>query len=427
MGILQGLLGGQAGRRDDPAPVPPVAEVGHRVLVEQPVGAVWRHLVAPAASTELGVDCVRVLALPRTGAAELPEFVGVWRRGNGRLWAGLSTVVELEPGRRVVARSADGTSALTLTTTLEPLDGGCVVAQQLSGALPGDTAAFARAWLVRGLLGLKADLEGRDRRALCDAESDELVERVATNGVLGPGVVAPAGRVIAPAGAVVPPQFTSVSETVTVEVNVPPERVWEVLGEPSSEQLVKPDTQHLVLELADEPGREHVVAVHRHADGRRGATVSMVVEARPPSRIVERELTTSHESDVVTSIEALGAVSRLTETFTGWLPSGPGRVVDTSAVAAFMQTRLAVIKSLAEGGARPQRDARTGFLPPGQTAAPTEQTASPVSQRKPVASVPASVVLPPPHVPDPGEAYDYGPSFFFGDAVFYFSESVSWP
>ena len=421
MGILRGLLGGQAGRRDDPAPVPPAAEVGHRVLVEQPVGAVWRRLVAPAAATELGVDCVRVLQLPRTGAAELPEFVGVWRRGNGRLWAGLSTVVELEPGRRVVARSADGTRALTLTTTLEPLDEGCVVAQQLSGALPGDTAAFARAWLVRGLLGLKADLEGRDRRALCDAEADALVERVATNGVLGPGVVAPAG-------AVVRPQFTPVSETVTVEVNVPPERVWEVLGEPSSEQLIKPDTQHLVrLELADDPGREHVVTVHRHADGRRAATVSMVVEARPPSRIVERELTTSHESDVVTSIEELGAGCRLTESFTGWLPSGAGRVVDTSAVVAFMRTRLAVIKNLAEGGARPQRDARTGFLPPGQTAAPAEQTASPVTERTPVASVPASVVLPPPHVPDPGEAYDYGPSFFFGDAVFYFSESVSWP
>ncbi|KJK11265.1 hypothetical protein UB45_15060 [Terrabacter sp. 28] len=419
MGILRGLLGGRAGRRDDPAPVSAAAEVGHRVFVEQPVATVWQHLVAPPASTELGVDCVRVLSLPGRVAGDLPEFVGVWRRRNGRLWAGLSTVVELEEGRRVVTRSADGTSARTLTTTLEPLEEGCVVAQQLCGPLPGDAASFARAWLVRALLGLKADLDGRDRDALVDAESDELVERVARYGVLGPGVVAPAPGAVAPAvGATAPPGFTPVSETATIDLTVPPERLWEVLGEPSSEQLVKPDTEHLVrVGLADEPAREHVVGVHRHAGGRRGVTVSLVVEAVQPSRIVERELTASHESDVVTTIEALGEGSRLTETVTGWLPSGPGRVVDSSAVAAFMQTRLDVIKNLAEGGARPQRDARTGFLPPGQTEGPTAVATH-------AASVPSSVVLPPPHVPDPGEAYDYGPRFFLGDSVFYLGEGV---
>ena len=420
MGILRDLLGGWAGRRDDPAPVLPAAEVGHRVFVGQPVATVWQHLVAPTAPRDLGVDCVRVLSLPSLVAGDRPEFVGVWRRSNGRLWAGLSTVLELEPGRRVVARSADGTSALTLTTTLEPLDEGCVVAQQLCGSLSGDAAAFARAWLVRGLLGLKADLEGRDRGPVGDVESDEVVERVARCGVLGPGVVAPALGVVAPAvGAAATPGFAPVSETATVDLTVPPETLWEVLGEPSSEQLVKPDTEHLVrVQLADEPALEHVVGVHRHAGGRRGVTVSLVVEAVQQSRIVERELTASHESDVVTTIESLGEGSRLTETFTGWLPSGPGRVVDTSAVAAFLQTRLAVIKNLAEGGARPQRDARTGFLPPGQTADPAGGTT-------PAASVPSSVVLPPPHVPHPGEAYDYGPSFFYGDAVFYVGEGVS--
>jgi hypothetical protein len=82
-----------------------------------------------------------------------------------------------------------------------------------------------------------------------------------------------------------------------------------------------------------------------------------------------------------------------------------------------MQTRLDVIKNLAEGGARPQRDARTGFLPPGQTEGPTAVATH-------AASVPSSVVLPPPHVPDPGEAYDYGPRFFLGDSVFYLGEGV---
>jgi hypothetical protein len=420
VGILSDLLGGRAGRRDDPARVPSAAELGHRVYVEQSVATVWQHLVAPAASTELGVDCVRVLSLTAPGAGELPEFVGVWRRGNGRLWTGLSTVVELVPGRRVVARSRDGAGALTLTTTLEPLDEGCVVAQQLCCDLCSDAAAFARAWLVRGLLGVKADLEGKDRGARGDAEADEVGERVSTRGVRGPGVVAPAAGALAPTtGAAAPAEFTPVTETATVDVAVPSETLWVLLGAPSSEQLLGPDTEHLLrVELADDPGREHVVGVHRHDDGRRGVTVSLVVEAVPPSRIVERELTATHESDVVTCIEALGDGSRLTDTFTGWLPSGPGRVVDTSAVAGFLQTRLAVIKNLAEGGARPQRDPLTGFLPPGQTAGPTTVATH-------AASVPSSVVLPPPHVPDPGEAYDYGPAFFYGDLVFYAGEGVS--
>jgi hypothetical protein len=38
-------------------------------------------------------------------------------------------------------------------------------------------------------------------------------------------------------------------------------------------------------------------------------------------------------------------------------------------------------------------------------------------------SVPSSVVLPPPHVPDAGEAYDYRPDYFLPvDTLSYFSE-----
>lgn len=390
----------------------------------------WQHLVEPAPSAELGVDCVRLLPLPAPAAGEVAEFVGVWRRRNGRLWVGLSTVVELVPGERVVARSADGAGALTLTTTLETLDDGCVVSQQLRGAMPGGAAAFLRAWLVRGLLGLKADIEGRDRRDLGDAESDELVEQVMASGVMGSGLAVPG---VAVPGVAVPGVgasrarpaallgFTPVTETATVDVAAPPDELWEVLGAPSSEQLLKPGIQHLIrVELADDPGREHVVAVHRQDDGRRGGTVSLVVEAVPPSRIIERELTASHESDVVTTIEAVGEGSRLTETFTGWLPSGPGRVVDTSSIGGFMRTRLAAVKNLTEGGVRPQRDPSTGFRPPGQTAGATGATGVTTE----VASVPSSVVLPPPHVPDPGGAYDYGPKFFFGDLVFYAGDGV---
>jgi hypothetical protein len=425
VGILRDLLGTRAGRRDDPAPAAVAAEVGHRVLVARRPAAVWQHLVSPAAEEELGVDCVRVLRVPGRSPDDLPEFVGVWRRPNGRVWAGLSTVVELQSGHRIVSRSSDGGHPLTLTTTLEDLDGGCVVSQQLSGALSRESLAFARAWLVRALLGLKADVEGTPRSVLADAESDDLVGRAMLGGLVGHGLSGAGGASFAP-----------VSETATVEVAVPPEQVWAVLGAPSSEQLLKPTVEHLVrVELADDPGREHVVAVHRQDDGRRGGSVSLVVEASAPTRIVERDLTASHESDVVTTIEAHGAGSRLTETFTGWLPAGPGRVVDTSAIAAFMQTRLAAIKNLSEADVRPQRDPRTGFLPPVPPTDPADPR-GPVNPAGPPdpppttptsrPSVPSSTVLPPPHVPDPGAAYDPGPRFYFGDGVIYVADQGGW-
>ena len=44
--------------------------------------------------------------------------------------------------------------------------------------------------------------------------------------------------------------------------------------------------------------------------------------------------TSSHEADVVTTVEPCAVGARLTETFTGWLPAGPGRVVDGSGIDA---------------------------------------------------------------------------------------------
>jgi hypothetical protein len=172
--------------------------------------------------------------------------------------------------------------------------------------------------------------------------------------------------------------------------------------------------------------------VHRHDDGRRGGAVSLVVESTPPTRLVERDLTASHESDVVTTIEAHEGGSRLTETFTGWLPSGPGRVVDGSGIAALMRTRLAVVKNLAEAGVSPQRDPRS-FRPPGETeppAAPAETGAvpgGPMPARPSVPSVPSSVLLPPPHVAAPAAGYEVGPWFAWGtDAFWVAGDIASW-
>ena len=96
MSLLRGLFGERGGRRDEPTPAVVVRDVGHRVFIERPPVDVWPHLVAPGPGADLGVDCVRVLPLPSPGPGRLPEFAGVWRRSNGRLWAGLSTVVDVE-------------------------------------------------------------------------------------------------------------------------------------------------------------------------------------------------------------------------------------------------------------------------------------------------------------------------------------------
>lgn len=423
MGILRGLFQERAGRRDEPAPVLVPRDVGHRVFIERAPAVVWPRLVAPGAGAELGVDCVRVLALPSPSPGLLPEFAAVWRRPNGRLWVGLSTVVDVEPGVRVVSQSSDGPVGLTLTTTLESLDGGCVVAQRLDGIAPSDPVApFARAWMARALLGLKADVEGTPRERTRDSVADDPVDLATASGFVGHG---------AAVGGV--PGVTSVHETATIDIAVAPDRLWEVLAAQTSEQLLKPSIERLVrLELADEPGREHVLAVHRQDDGRRGGSVSLVVEWTPPVRLIERDLTTSHESDVVTTIEASEVGSRLTETFTGWLPAGPGRVVDSSRIAALMRTRLAVVKNLAEAGVSPQRDPGT-FRPPGEVeqaaeraAAPGQSRAMPSAEMRTQPSVPASVLLPPPHVAAPAAGYDVGPWPTWGNHAFFVASDVDW-
>ncbi|WP_156415352.1 hypothetical protein [Terrabacter sp. Soil811] len=438
MSLLRGLFGERGGRRDEPAPAVVARDVGHRVFVERPPEQVWPHLVAPGPGAELGVDCVRVLALPAAGPAGLPEFAGVWRRSNGRLWVGLSTVVAVEHGVQVVSRSADGATALTLTTTVEPLDGGCVVAQRLDGLAPSDPVAeFARAWMARALLGLKADVEGNPRSRTADQTADGPVEEAMASGFVGHGVATAGGPGVLP-----------VHETASIEVAVAPDRLRELLEQPSSEQLLKPSLEQLVrLELADEPGREHVLAVHRHDDGRRAASVSLLTPASEPGRTVERDLTSSHEADVVTTVEPCAVGARLTETFTGWLPAGPGRVVDGSGIAALMATRLAVVKNLAEAGVVPQRDPNTGFLPPGQVPDLPPPSGPPTSGAPlpPVASgpsspgaahaahavgarpsVPSSVLLPPPHVAAPAAGYDVGPWRMWTDDGFYAASEAMW-
>jgi hypothetical protein len=287
--------------------------------------------------------------------------------------------------------------------------------------------------------------------------SDEPVQAATASGFVGHGAATAGGPGVIP-----------VHETASIEVAVAPGRLWELLAQPSSERLLKPSLEQLVrTELADEPGREHVVAVHRHDDGRRACSVSLVVEASAPTRIVERDLTSSHEADVVTTIEPCEVGARLTETFTGWMPAGPGRVVDGSGIAALMGTRLAVVKDLAEAGVAPQRDPRTGFLPPGQapdlppdlrpdlppdlpppSGAPASGVPgpppSPPSSQPPSPrtaddgsppgtaplpghiSLPSSVLLPPPHVAAPAAGYDVGEWLVWGDDGFFAAGEASW-
>ncbi|WP_076264180.1 SRPBCC family protein [Intrasporangium flavum] len=407
MGFLRGLLGD--GGAQEPVTVVP-RNVSHRVFVESTPDAVWRALVAPAPDAEHGVDCVGVLALPRAEPTGLPEFAGVWRRSDGRLWAGLSTVVDLDPGRRVVARSADGAAPFQLTTTVEPLNHGTVVAQVLDGLAPGDPlAGFARTWIARGLLGLKADVEGRPRDV---PEAATVPDRrdASTPSSVAAGVV-------------------PVTVSASVDLTLTPDRLWAFLADPASAPLLHADVERVVrLELADAPGTEHVLAVHRGADGRRAASVSVLVESAAPTRIVERDLSAPRESDVETVVEPTPDGCRLRETVTAWLPTTPGTTPDTSALTAFLRARLETVRTLAEGGTAAPRDPRTGFLPPGSPgsrgslgpggspsappgepdapAAPevvTDAVAGPVPGGRP--SVPSSVLLPPPHVVAPARPY----------------------
>ena len=90
-------------------------------------------------------------------------LASLWRRQGGRVRAGLAEVVTVEVTRRVVTRSIHGSGALTLTTTCDAMDGGCLVEQRLEGSAAGHAgervAKFALLWLQRGLIDLKERLE----------------------------------------------------------------------------------------------------------------------------------------------------------------------------------------------------------------------------------------------------------------------------
>ena len=442
MGFLRGLLGGDGAK--EPVTVVP-RDVSHRVFVEARPDAVWQALVAPAPGAEHGVDCVGLLALPRAEPAGLPEFAGVWRRGDGRLWAGLSTVVDLEPGRRVVARSADGATPFDLATTVEPLDHGTVVTQVLGGLAPDDPlAGFARTWIARGLLGLKADVERRPRDvpeatgaasvSPWDAVASPGSDHLGVPGVPGgsgaagdDGALVRGGPAFDPrtgslaSAARLAPAMVPVTVSASVEVALAPEHLWTFLVDPESEPLLRPDLERVVrLVLSDAPEDasevEHVLAVHRRPDGRRAASLSVLVDVVAPVRIVERDLSAPRESDVETRLEPAPGGSRLTETLTAWLPGGFGQAPDTTALASVLQSRLDTARALAEAGVAAPRDPRTGFLPPvappevppavgggaaGAVGAAGEHGTVPGGRP----SVPSSVLLPPPHVVAPARPY----------------------
>jgi hypothetical protein len=138
------------------------------------------------------------------------------------------------------------------------------------------------------------------------------------------------------------------------------------------------------------PEQVHV-ALHESDDGRRSVTVSQLTEQLPPTRIVERSLTSEFELAVVTQIEPTAGGSRLTESLVGSLPGGAGSLSGAGPAAALLRARLEAIRRLAEAGIRPQRDPRTGFLPPGSEPRPEAPA--------PAAPVPSPVLLPPPHLP----------------------------
>lgn len=393
--LIRQLLGEQLSGRPDPLERSPLA-VSHRVLIASPLEGVWDHVVSPPedAVADGGAGCVGVLALPRGPETHSrPEFVAIWRRPNGRLRAGISTVVDLQRHARIVSRSADGVAPLTLTTTFEPVEEGCIVTQSLEGetsSFAGPVSARAhRLWLERALLHLKADVESTP---------------------LSPGVVEYLGRELAEVDPVHSLASIPICETASIEVAVTPEQLWELLAAPASERLIGPTTEHVLrTPLGDDPS-EHVVSVHVREDGRRSAMVSRV-EVPRQGHLVERDLTAAFESDVVTTIEPSAVGSLLTESFTGWLPTGAAVPSGGAPVAALVRARLAAIRHLAESGVHAPRDPATGFRPPGDPTAPpparaTAAAAAGLQAPPPRTTLPAGVLLPPPHHVVPAPAYE---------------------
>ncbi|MGN6752140.1 MAG: SRPBCC family protein [Intrasporangium sp.] len=312
-----------------------------------------------------------------------PALASLWRRPNGRLRAGLAQVVSDEPGR-VVAQSIHGPDAVTLTTTGTAMDGRCLIEQRLHGSLPGyardGVAEHALLWLQRSLIVLKERLEeapGAGRRPEPDRHAGHRY---------GPALTA---ELEALDTALTTSGLVPVNHDEVVEIAVPPDQVWELLTDAGIEHLLRPWTTRATRVAIPGVASDVLVAVHAEDEGKLSVTASQVVEETRPSRIVERNLTSEFELNIVTQLAPTGDGCRLTESLAGSLPEGAGSLSGAGPAAGLLRTRLAAIKYFAEAGVRPARDPRTGFLPPGFDA--PEKPALP--------HVPSPVLLPPPHLP----------------------------
>lgn len=383
--LFRGLMGDQLLRRPVPEQRQPL-DVHHRVLISCDRRAVWDELVTPA--VPLFGEGLTVVAVPESQQGPPTALAVLWRRGNGRLRAGLAQVVAAEPPGLVVTRAVDGSAPITLTTTLEDVDEGCIVDQRLTGIMPGHAtelrSAFALLWLQRGLIGLKERLEGGSPTSQATtAASSGTVGAEPYSARLGDEIAAMDAEV--GRAALVP-----IAHDEAIELAVPPDVLWHLLLDPGYEPLVRPHTLSVTRVVVPGFPEQLHVALHEGDDGRRSVTVSQVTEQVPP-RIVERSLTSEFESAVMTQIEPTAGGSRLTESLVGSLPAGAGSLSGAGPAAALLRARLEAIRRLAEAGIQPQRDPRTGFLPPGFEPPPvTPAPAAPVS---------SAVLLPPPHLP----------------------------
>lgn len=332
--------------------------------------------------------------LPLTTGADPPDAIlaSLWRRPNGHLRAGLAVVVSVGAhgsGGRFVTRSIDGSAPVTVTTTCSPIDGGCLVEQQLEGSAPahaGDRVTeFAQLWVQRGLIALKEQLEAGPTTGLAGLAGQPGAEGYASR--LGSQLDA-LDEVLAPQGLV------PISHDQAIEVAMPPDQLWELLTDPGVEHLLRPSTRSVSRVQVPGITPDVLVALHDDDHGHLSLAASHLTELRRPDRIVERSLTSEFELAVVTQIEPLGAGSLLTESLVGSIPAGSGALSGAGPAAALVRTRLEVLKHLAEAGVHPPRDPRTGFLPPGSSPPQPDPEAAPVA-------APPPVLLPPPHLPIP--------------------------
>ena len=139
-----------------------LVEVSEQIVINRDPGFVWGLAWSPSTSVLLDEDVVRAFTVPGTPEGCLGEQqCTVVRQADGTQVATILEVVELDPGRRAVARNVSVAHLYRSTTLVLPAHPtGCVVRltteTQTAALGASEVTEHIRAYTIRYLSGLKA-------------------------------------------------------------------------------------------------------------------------------------------------------------------------------------------------------------------------------------------------------------------------------